>query len=277
MIKELENTARIIRRLILRTVHSAQAGHPGGSLSACDITSALFFKFMNIDPSNPLWEDRDRFILSKGHASALLYSLLAHRGYFPEKDLLGFRDINSHLQGHPDMNKTKGVDMSTGSLGMGLSVGCGMAMAGKLSKKSYKTYVLLGDGELNEGQNWEAIMFANKYCLDNLIAIVDRNRLQVDGKTEDIMPLEPLDEKFKSFGWNVIEIDGHDMKQIVDVLEDITTSKPDKIKPTVIIAETIKGKGVSYMENAVDWHGMAPNDEQLDIALQELGGIYDDF
>lgn len=274
MIGKLEEVSQLIRRLILHTVYNANAGHLGGSLSSCDIVTALYFKIMNVNSQNPNDINRDRFILSKGHASALLYSVLAAKGYFPKEELHTFRAINGRLQGHPDMKKTPGVDMTTGSLGMGLSVGCGMALAGKMENKDYCVFVLLGDGEMNEGQNWEAMMFANKYNLQNLIAIVDRNRLQLDGDTEYVMPLEPLAAKFKDFGWNVLETDGHNMEDVVKTLE---TACQNENSPTIIIANTIKGKGVSFMENDPAWHGRAPTDEQLHIALTELGGIYDDI
>ncbi|MEK6645778.1 MAG: transketolase [Candidatus Firestonebacteria bacterium] len=268
--KELEKKANELRIRIIQMIYEAKSGHPGGSLSIADIIAVLYFHFMRIDPKNPSWEDRDRFILSKGHTCPVWYVALAMRGFFPLEKLSTLRQINGILQGHPDMRKVPGIDMTTGSLGQGLSIGDGMALMGKLDKKNYKVYVVLGDGELNEGQIWEAAMLANKYKLDNLIAIVDYNKLQLDGPTEVVMPLEPLADKWRAFGWYVIEIDGHN---ILEIIEGIEEAHRVKNKPIVIIAHTIKGKCVSYMENECDWHGKAPNKEQFEIAIKELGGI----
>lgn len=246
---------------------SAGSGHPGGSLSCCDILVALYFKVLRHNPKNPKWEDRDRFILSKGHSAPALYACLAEAGYFPQDELLTLRKLGSPLQGHPSMNTLLGIEISTGSLGQGLSVGNGIALTGRLDGKDYRTFVLLGDGECDEGQVWEAAMAASHYKLDNLCAIVDRNGLQIDGPTEEVMALEPLAEKWKAFGWKVIEIDGHNFNQILSALNP---DKVEKDKPLVIIARTIKGKGVSFMEGVVDFHGKAPTKEQRDLALEEL-------
>ena len=266
-IQELEKKARKVREDIIEGVYMAKSGHPGGSLSVADILTALYFKVMNIDPKNPNKEDRDRFVLSKGHCSPALYSCLANRGFFPVEDLKTFRNINSYLQGHPDKNKVPGVDMTTGSLGQGLSCANGMAIAGKMNKKDYRVYCVLGDGEIEEGQIWEAAMAANKYKLDNLCVIVDNNNLQIDGTIEEVMSSYPIDEKFRSFGFEVIKIDGHDIEEIIKAFE---VAKNVKGKPTCIIAKTIKGKGISYMENQVGWHGKAPNDEQYEQAIKEM-------
>ena len=266
-IKRLEEIARNIRKGVLDQVYFAQSGHPGGSLSCADILTVLYFHELNVDEKNPTWEDRDRFILSKGHCSPALYSCLAHRGFFDPEELEGFRKIESNLQGHPDMNKVPGVDMTTGSLGQGLSVANGIAIAGKLDKKNYRVYCLLGDGEIEEGQVWEAAMAANKYQLDNLCVIIDHNHLQIDGKIEDVMDSSPLDKKFKSFGFQIIKIDGHNIEEIGKAFE---VAKNIKGKPTCIIAETIKGKGVSYMENQVSWHGKAPNEEQYQQGIRDV-------
>ncbi len=266
-IKELESIAKNIRRGIIEAVYSANSGHPGGSLSIADILTVLYFKELNIDPKNPKWEDRDRFVLSKGHCCPALYSALAHRGFFDIENLKTFRNIQSNLQGHPDMNKVPGVDMTTGSLGQGLSVANGISIAGKLNNKDYRVYCLLGDGEIEEGQIWEAAMASSKYKLDNLCVIVDNNNLQIDGTIEEVMSSYPIDEKFKSFGFGVITIDGHSIEQILDAFE---TAKKIKNKPTCIIAKTIKGRGVSFMENKTDWHGKAPNEEQYKLAMKEL-------
>lgn len=266
-IKELENKARKIRQDIINEVYYAKSGHPGGSLSITDILTVLYFKEMNIQPEKPNWEDRDRLVLSKGHCSPALYSCLANRGFFPIEDLKKFRNINSYLQGHPDKNKVAGVDMTTGSLGQGLSVANGMAIAGKLDKKDYRVYCILGDGEIQEGQIWEAAMASNKYKLDNLCVIVDNNNLQIDGTIEEVMSSYPIDEKFKSFGFQVINIDGHDIDEIIKAFE---VAKNVKEKPVCIIAKTIKGKGISYMENQASWHGKAPNEEQHKQAMEEL-------
>lgn len=266
-IEYLKNIAKKVRRGIIEAVYNAQSGHPGGSLSVADILTVLYFYQMNVDPKNPKWKDRDRLVLSKGHCSPALYSTLANRGFFDVEKLKEFRNINSNLQGHPDMNKIDGVDMTTGSLGQGLSVAVGMAMSAKLDSKNYRVYAILGDGEIEEGQIWEAAMSANKYKLDNLCVVVDNNNLQIDGSIEDVMSSYPIDEKFKSFGFNVFNIDGNDIKEIIEAFEK---AKNEKEKPTCIIAKTIKGKGVSFMKNQVSWHGKAPNKEQYDLAMQEL-------
>ncbi len=266
-IQELEQMAGTIRCDIIEMICTAQAGHPGGSLSAADIVTALFFNIMKIDPTNPKWPDRDRFILSKGHACPVWYATLAERGFFDKSHLATLRQMGSILQGHPDMNKTPGIDMTTGSLGHGLSVGLGMALSGKLRKKSYRVYVVLGDGEVQEGSVWEAAMAAAKWNMDSLIAILDRNNLQNDYCVDDEMPIEPIGDKWTSFGWNVLEIDGHDMPQIVKALNKAVDHKGS---PTMIIARTVKGKGVSYMENVADWHGKAPCIEEAEQALEEI-------
>ena len=264
---ELEQMAIKVRRGILEEVYNGKSGHPGGSLSIADILTVLYFRQMNINPENPNWEDRDRLVLSKGHCSPALYSCLANRGFFPVEDLKTFRNIDSYLQGHPDKNKVPGVDMTTGSLGQGLSVANGMAIAGKMDKKDYRVYCILGDGEIEEGQIWEAAMASNKYKLDNLCVIVDNNNLQIDGTIEEVMSSYPIDEKFRSFGFEIIKIDGNNIEEIIKALE---VAENVKGKPTCIIAKTIKGKGVSYMENQVDWHGKAPNEEQYNQAIKEL-------
>lgn len=264
---ELEKIACEIRQDIISMVHESQSGHPGGSLSSADILTALYFKEMKIDPTNPKWEDRDRFVLSKGHASPVLYATLAKKGYFPKEELMKFRKIGSILQGHPEMKGIPGVDMSTGSLGQGLSAANGMALAAKIDKKDYRVYSVIGDGESQEGMIWEAAMFASHYKLDNLTVFLDNNGLQIDGKNSDVMNVEPLDEKFKAFGWNVIKINGHCLEEIFNALEE---SKKMKDKPTIIIADTIKGKGVCFMENKAEWHGNAPNDEQTKEAIEGL-------
>ncbi len=268
-IQDLEQKARKIREDIIEQVYQAKSGHPGGSLSIADILTVLYFKELRIKPEEPDWENRDRVVLSKGHCSPALYSCLANRGFFPVKDLKTFRNINSYLQGHPDKNKVPGVDMTTGSLGQGLSAANGMAIAGKMDKKEYRVYCILGDGELEEGQVWEAVMAAKQYHLDNLCVIVDNNNLQIDGKIEDVMNSYPIDEKFKSFGFQVICIDGHDIEEIEKAFE---VAKNVKEKPTCIIAKTVKGKGISFMENQVGWHGKAPNEEQYGIAINNLKG-----
>jgi transketolase len=266
-IKDFEEKAKEIRRNIVEMVHSAKSGHPGGSLSIVEILVTLYFYEMNIDPKNPKMEDRDRLVLSKGHCSPALYATLAEKGFFPKEDLNGFRKLNGYLQGHPDMKHTNGVDMSSGSLGQGLSCANGMAMSGKLNNKDYRVYAILGDGEIQEGQVWEAAMSSSHYKLDNLCIFVDNNNLQIDGTIEDVMSPYPIDKKFESFGFNTIVIDGHDYNQIIDALEK---ARETKGKPTAIIAKTTKGKGVSFMENQVGWHGKAPNDEELKKALDEL-------
>lgn len=269
MENNLEEIANKIRINTVKEVYYAQSGHPGGSLSIADILAVLYFKEMKIDPKNPKDENRDRFVLSKGHCSPALYATLTLKGFFSMDELKNFRNINSILQGHPDMKKIPGVDMSTGSLGQGLSAANGMAIAGKLDKKDYRVYAILGDGEIEEGQVWEAAMASNKYKLDNLCVIVDNNNLQIDGTIEEVMSSYPIDEKFKSFGFQVINIDGHNIQEIIDAFD---VAKNVKDKPTCIIAKTIKGKGVSYMENDVKWHGIAPNEEQYQLAMKELGG-----
>ena len=266
-IKELTKKAVEIRKGIIEAVYWAQSGHPGGSLSVADILTVLYFNEMNIDEKNLNWEDRDRLVLSKGHCSPALYSCLANRGYFPIEDLKTFRKIDSYLQGHPDKNKVPGVDMTTGSLGQGLSAANGMAIAAKMDNKDYRVYCILGDGEIEEGQIWEAAMTSNKYKLDNLCVIVDNNNLQIDGTIEEVMSSYPIDEKFRSFGFEIIKIDGHDIEEIKKAFE---VAKNIKGKPTCIIAKTVKGKGISYMENQVGWHGKAPNEEQYKEAIAEL-------
>ncbi len=262
----LKKIAAKIRREILYMIYNAQSGHPGSSLSCADILTTLYFGHMRLY-DNPKHPDRDRFILSKGHACPALYATLIEKGYLPREARDTLRMINSMLQGHPDMNKAAGVDMTTGSLGQGLSVGVGMALAAKLDKKDYITYVLLGDGELNEGQIWEAIMSAVKYKLSNLCIIVDLNGLQIDGTTEEVMPMSPIKEKFDAFGVNVIEVDGHDHAALLNAFGQV---KVDSDRPTCILAHTIKGKGVSFMENQCDWHGKPPNDKEYAIAMEEL-------
>ena len=265
--EELEIMAKKVRKGIIEAVYSNNSGHPGGSLSIADILTVLYFKEMNINPKNPKWEERDRLVLSKGHCSPALYSCLANRGYFPVEDLKTFRNINSYLQGHPDMKNIPGVDMTTGSLGQGLSSANGMAIAGKMEGKNYRVYCILGDGEIEEGQIWEAAMTSAKYKLDNLCVIVDNNNLQIDGTIEEVMSPYPIDEKFRSFGFQIINIDGHNIREIIDALD---VAKNVKEKPVCIIAKTIKGKGISYMENKAEWHGKAPNEEQYELALKEL-------
>ena len=266
-IGELTKKTVEIRKGIIEAVYHAQSGHPGGSLSVADILAVLYFHEMNIRPEEPKWEDRDRLVLSKGHCSPALYSCLANRGYFPIEDLKTVRKINSYLQGHPDKNKVPGVDMTTGSLGQGLSSANGMAIAGKMDKKDYRVYCILGDGEIEEGQIWEAAMTSSKYKLDNLCVIVDNNNLQIDGTIEEVMSSYPIDEKFRSFGFEIIKIDGHDIEEIIKAFD---VARNIKEKPTCIIARTIKGKGISYMENQVGWHGKAPNEEQYKEAITEL-------
>jgi len=268
-IKYLEDKARQIRRDILMMIGTAQSGHPGGSLSAADIVTALYFHVMRHDPSNPQWADRDRFVLSKGHACPVLYAALAEAGYFERAEIITFRNINSRLQGHPDMKKLPGVEFTTGSLGQGLSAACGMALAGKLDGKNYRVFCMLGDGESQEGQVWEAAMAASHYRLDNLVGITDFNGLQIDGCNFEVMTVEPLPKKWQAFGWEVLEIDGHDFRQILDAL---SPEKQVAGKPTMIIAHTVKGKGVSFMENVCEWHGKAPNEAQVRQALAELEG-----
>ena len=266
-LSKLENKAKQIRQEIIKQVYNAGSGHPGGSLSIADIMAVLYFNELNIDEKNPQWEDRDRFVLSKGHCVAALYAALALRGFFSIEELEKFRKIDGLLQGHPDMTKVPGVDMSTGSLGQGISAAVGMAMAGKLDKKDYRVYTIVGDGEIEEGEVWEAAMSASKYKLDNLCVIVDNNNLQIDGTIEEVMNLKNIDEKFKSFGFEVITIDGNNIEEIMDAF---TKAKNIKEKPTCILAKTIKGKGVAFMENKVEWHGKAPNEEEFKEALYEL-------
>lgn len=266
-VAELERQALAIRRDIIRMIHASQSGHPGGSLSSTDIVTALYFHFMRVDPQNPDWPDRDRFVLSKGHACPVWYSALAERGFFPVDELLTLRRIDGRLQGHPDMLKTPGVDITTGSLGQGLSAGVGMALGLKHDGRDARVYVIIGDGELNEGQIWEAAMAAAKFNLDNLMAFVDYNNLQLDGWCHEIMPIEPVVDKWRAFNWEVFEIDGHDMRQIVDTID---RAQQVSGKPSVIIAHTIKGKGVSYMEDECGWHGKAPNDQEFEQAMIEL-------
>ena len=266
-IEELKQKAKEIRKDIIEAVYNAKSGHPGGSLSIADILAVLYFKELRIDEKNPKWEDRDRVILSKGHCSPALYAALAERGFFEKEKLKSFRKLNSNLQGHPDLNKVPGVDMTSGSLGQGLSVANGMAIAGKMDNKDYRVYTILGDGEIEEGQVWEAAMTANKYKLDNLCVIVDNNNLQIDGTIEEVMSSYPIDEKFKSFGFNVINIDGNDIEQIINAFDE---AKQVKEKPTCIVAKTIKGKGVFFMENKVEWHGKAPSEEEYVQAMEDL-------
>ena len=264
---ELEKMANEIRKDIVTAVHSAKSGHPGGSLSSADIFTYLYFEEMNVDPANPKWEDRDRFVLSKGHVAPGLYSTLAEKGYFPKEDLKTLRHTGSYLQGHPDMKHIPGIDMSSGSLGQGVSVAVGMAAAGKYDKKDYRVYTLTGDGEIQEGQIWEAAMWAGHRKLDNLVVIVDNNNLQIDGSVEDVCSPYPIDKKFEAFNFHVINIDGHDFDQIAAAFKE---AKETKGMPTAIIAKTIKGKGVSFMEDQAGWHGKAPNDEEYKIAMEDL-------
>ena len=263
----LKKMANEVRKGIVTAVHSAKSGHPGGSLSAADILTYLYFEEMNIDPKDPKKADRDRFVLSKGHIAPALYSTLAHRGYFPVEDLTTLRHVGSYLQGHPDMKHIPGVDMSSGSLGQGSSAAVGMALAGKLDNASYRVYCVLGDGEVQEGQVWEAAMFAGARKLDNLVFVVDNNGLQIDGDIEDVCSPYPLPDKFKAFNFHVIEIDAHDFEQIDAAFRE---ARETKGMPTAIIAKSVKGKGVSFMENQASWHGSAPNDEQYAIAMADL-------
>ena len=265
--KELMITACKVRLGIIEGTHSAKCGHPGGSLSAAEMFTYLYHKELNVDPANPKWEDRDRFVLSKGHTAPGMYAAMALRGFFPVEDLKTLRKVDSHLQGHPNMHTTPGVDMSTGSLGQGISAACGMALAAKFQGKTNRVYTLLGDGEIQEGQVWEAAMFAHHYKLDNLCAIIDNNNLQIDGKVSDVMSPYPIAEKFQSFGWEVTEIDGHDFEQIEAAF---AKARATKGVPFAIIMKTMKGKGVSYMEDIADWHGKAPNDAEYEIAMAEL-------
>ena len=265
--KQLERTAYQARLLALDAVHTAASGHIGGSLSIIDTLTTLYFNVMHVDPANPQDPDRDRFVLSKGHCTPALYPVLSLRGFFPKEDLKLFRSIKGHYSGHAEMRHVKGVDMSTGSLGQGISAAVGMALAGKVAQKDYRVYAVLGDGEIAEGQVWEAAMSAAKYHLDNLCAVIDVNGLQIDGATKDVMPSEPLDKKFEAFNWNVIHVDGHDFDALVQAFED---AKACKGKPTMLLAKTTKGKGVSFMEGNYAWHGKAPNDEQYEQAKAEV-------
>ena len=268
-LQSLLDVANRVRIGVIEGTHAAKSGHPGGSLSVADILTYLYFEEMNIDPKNPKWEDRDRFVLSKGHCAPALYAVLAERGFFPVEELLTLRKYPSRLQGHPDMNSTPGVDMSAGSLGLGISAAAGMALAAKIDGKSYRVYTVVGDGESEEGQVWEACMFAAHYKLDNLCVVVDWNGLQIDGPVAEVMNPTPHDKKLEAFGFHVISIDGNDMEQIAAAFAEAKTVKG---KPTAIVAKTVKGKGVSFMENQVKWHGSAPNDEQYAQALAELKG-----
>lgn len=267
---ELQKTANEVRKGIITAVHGAKAGHPGGSLSAADIFTYLYFEEMNIDPKDPKKADRDRFVLSKGHTAPGLYSALAYRGYFPVEDLPTLRHLGSYLQGHPCMQETPGVDMSSGSLGQGISAAVGMALAAKMDGKDYRTYTLLGDGEIQEGQVWEASMFAGHRKLDNLVVIVDNNGLQIDGKIDDVCSPYPIDKKFEAFNFHVINIDGNDFDQIDAAFKEARATKG---QPTAIIAKTVKGKGVSFMENNAGWHGKAPNDQEYATAMADLEKI----
>ncbi|WP_454941559.1 transketolase [Evtepia sp.] len=266
-LRTLETVAAKGRLLGLDMVYHCASGHLGGSFSAMDILTVLYFDVMKVDPQNPTNPDRDRFVLSKGHCTPALYPILAQRGYFPEEDLNLFRSIDGHLSGHAEMHHVKGVDMSTGSLGQGISAAVGMALAGKMDRKDYRVYAVLGDGEVEEGQVWEAFMSAAKYQLDNLCAVIDVNGLQIDGKTADVMPTEPLDQKLEAFGWHVIPVDGHDFAALEAAFAQAAQVKG---KPTMLLAKTVKGKGVSFMENQAGWHGKAPNAEQYEKARQEL-------
>ena len=266
--KQLAITATKARMLALDMVHTAASGHIGGSLSSLDALTVLYFNKLRVDPQNPHDPERDRFVLSKGHCSPALYATLALRGFFPVEDCKLFRSIKGHMSGHAEMHHVPGVDMSTGSLGQGISVAVGMALAGKIDSKGYRVYSLLGDGECQEGQVWEAAMAAAKYKLDNLCAIIDHNGLQIDGRNDDVMPVMPLDKKFEAFNWNVLSVNGHDYDALSDAFDKAAAMNNGK--PTVVIMETIKGKGVSYMENNAGWHGKAPNDEQYAVAISEL-------
>lgn len=269
-IGELKDRAQDLRRKALTMIYEAQSGHPGGAFSAAEVVTYLYFKEMNIDPKNPEWPDRDRFILSKGHACPIQYAALGALGYFPEEELHKLRKEGSMLQGHPNMRKCPGIDISTGSLGQGLSVGVGMAVAGKRDGKNYRVYVVIGDGELDEGELWEGFMAANAWGLDNLVVILDDNGLQLDGTTDEIIPHLDVVKKMDAFGFETYDIDGNDMEQVVDAFGKINASSSGK--PKFIDARTVKGKGVSYMENQLGWHGKAPNDEEYEIAMKELGG-----
>ncbi len=268
-IKEIQEIARRVRIHVVKSTHAAGSGHPGGSLSATDILTTLYFEVMNHRPEEPDWKHRDRFVLSKGHAAPALYGVLAESGYFPVEELMTLRQLGSRLQGHPDMLKVPGVDASTGSLGQGLSIACGIALAAKIDREAHRIFAICGDGEVQSGQIWEAAMFASHHKLDNLIVFLDRNQLQIDGPTEDVISIEPIVSKWKSFGWHTQEINGHEIEEIVDAID-----RAEEIdgKPSMIIAHTVKGKGVTFMEGSLAFHGKAANDEQLEIALDELGG-----
>lgn len=266
-IENLKNVSKNVRKSIVDEVYSAQSGHPGGALSCSDILTVLYFNQMNINPAKPKDANRDRFVLSKGHACAALYAVLAERGYFDKKELQGFRKIGQMLQGHPDMKQIPGVDMSTGSLGQGLSVANGMALSSKMDGRGFRVYCLVGDGEIEEGQIWEAAMTSCHYKLDNLCLIIDNNNLQIDGKVSEVMNIYPIKEKLQSFGFEVLEVDGNNIDELITVFQKAKTIKE---KPTAILAKTIKGKGVSYMENEVSWHGKAPNEEQYNLAVKEF-------
>ena len=267
---ELQIKANEVRKYIVRSVHSAKAGHPGGSLSSADIFTYLYFEEMKVNPENPKDPDRDRFVLSKGHCAPGLYAALALKGFFPTEDLLTLRKLGSYLQGHPDMKAIPGVDMSTGSLGQGISTAVGMALAARMDKKEHRVYTLLGDGEIQEGQVWEAAMFAGFHKLDNLVVIIDNNNLQIDGCIEDVCSPHPIDEKFKAFNFHVINVDAHNFDELRNAFKE---ARETKGKPTAIVAKSIKGKGVSFMENNAGWHGKAPNDEQFEEAMKDLERI----
>lgn len=269
-VEELQNMANVLRLDVIEMTTAAGSGHPGGSLSAAELLATLYFRVMRHSPANPEMPERDRFILSKGHAAPILYAALAESGYFPKDELLTLRQINSRLQGHPVRHKVPGVEVTTGSLGQGLSMACGIALAGRLNKLSYRTFCLLGDGELQEGQNWEAAMFAHQYGLSGLTAFVDRNRLQISGNTEEVMAVDPLPEKWRAFGWNVIIIDGHSVRQIIEACDKAAQSRKN---PTVIIMNTVKGKGVSFMENNVDFHGRSCKPDEYAAAVKELKAV----
>ncbi len=266
-VEQLQEQARLLRRDVVEMIGAAASGHPGGSLSATDIVTALYFHVLRHRPSEPDWSDRDRFILSKGHGAPILYAALARSGYFPVESLKTLRKMGSPLQGHPEKGRLPGVEASTGSLGQGISIGAGMALAGRLDRKAYRVYVLIGDGEANEGQIWEAANFAAHYRLDNLTVILDCNRQQLDGWTKDIMDIEPLAEKWRAFKWHVVEVDGHNMDHLLSAFEE---AKATQGKPTLILARTVKGKGVSFMENNIEFHGVPPTPEQVTLATQEL-------
>ena len=271
---ELKRIANNVRISIIEGVYNAKSGHPGGSLSIADVLTYLYFEEMNVDPANPKWEARDRFVLSKGHTAPALYATLAERGFFPKEEVKTFRKTTSRLQGHPDMKGVPGVDMSTGSLGLGFSAACGMALSGKVYGADYRVYTVLGDGESEEGQVWEAAMFAAHYKLDNLVAVLDLNGLQIDGPITEVMNPTPHDEKFLAFGWHVITVNAHDFEEIAAALAE---AKQVKGKPTVIIAKSVKGKGVSYMENACEWHGQAPKEDLYKVAIADLEKIAEEI